>query len=116
MSPMYKIILCDVLNPINDRRCVSLRKGALVLKKSTAGDGLGYKIIDMGPVSKIIDTYGHKNNCVVKNRVDQLCLPGFIDTHFHWVQDDVRLMPKDSLLSWLEEYTWPYEAKFKNKR
>jgi guanine deaminase len=42
-------------------------------------------------------------------------LPGFFDMHFHWVQDDVREMPKDSLLDWLEKYTFPTEAKYANK-
>jgi guanine deaminase len=36
--------------------------------------------------------------------------------HFHWVQDDVRQMPKDNLLHWLENYTWPYEAKFQDQQ
>ena len=115
MTPTYKIILCDILNPINDRRSILLRKGAMVLKKSVKSTNNEYKIIDLGSCKKMIDNYGHKASCVVKNRSDQLCMPGFIDTHFHWVQDDVRLMPKDSLLAWLELYTWPYEAKFKNK-
>lgn len=120
MSPMYKIILCDLINPLNDRRCVSVRKGGLVLKKVPSKPHQKgkseYKIHDWGPESKIIDTYRHKKDCVIDHRPGQLCLPGFIDTHFHWVQDDVRLMPKDSLLEWLEQYTWPYEEKFKNKR
>ncbi len=43
-------------------------------------------------------------------------LPGFFDMHFHWVQDDVREMPKASLLKWLENYTFPAESKFKSAR
>ncbi len=39
-------------------------------------------------------------------------MPGFFDMHFHWVQDDVRTQPKDSLLEWLEKYTFPAEMKF----
>ncbi|MEK6626353.1 MAG: amidohydrolase family protein, partial [Bdellovibrionota bacterium] len=31
-----------------------------------------------------------------------------------WVQDHVCLMPKDSLLTWLKNYTWPIEKKFSN--
>ncbi len=39
-------------------------------------------------------------------------LPPFYDIHFHWVQDDVREMPKENLLNWLQNYVWPYESKF----
>ena len=116
MMPSFKIILCDILNPINDKRCIKVRKGAIVLKKINKDSTNEYKILDYGSEKKMINSYGHKKSCVVKNRSDQLCLPGFIDTHFHWVQDDVRLMAKKSLLTWLERYTWPYEAKFKSKR
>jgi guanine deaminase len=116
MKPIFKIILCDILNPINDKRCIKVRKGAIVLKKQSKKLSDDYKILDYGTEKKMIDTYGHKKSCVVKNRSGQLCLPGFIDTHFHWVQDDVRLMPKESLLLWLEQHTWPYEAKFKSKK
>ena len=42
-------------------------------------------------------------------------MPGFFDMHFHWVQDDVRGMPKDSLLEWLQKYTFPTEMKFAQK-
>ena len=34
-------------------------------------------------------------------------MPAFFDTYFHWVQDDVRQMPKVSLIEWLERYTFP---------
>ena len=41
-----------------------------------------------------------------------LFLPPFYDMHFHWVQDDVREMPKTSLIEWLQQYTFPAESKF----
>jgi guanine deaminase len=53
-----------------------------------------------------------KNTFKVKNAV---ILPGFYDLHFHWVQDSVRKMPKDSLLEWLEKYTFPAEARFQSR-
>lgn len=43
-----------------------------------------------------------------------LWLPAFFDTHFHWVQDAVREMPKYSLIEWLNTVTFPEEAKFAN--
>jgi guanine deaminase len=44
-----------------------------------------------------------------------LIIPGLMDLHFHWVQDDVRLMPKKNLLEWLKQFTWPFEAKFQDE-
>jgi guanine deaminase len=41
-----------------------------------------------------------------------LHLPPFYDMHFHWVQDDVREMPKTSLIEWLNRYTFPEEARY----
>ncbi len=40
--------------------------------------------------------------------------PTFCDLHFHWVQDDVRSMPKNDLLFWLKNHTWPSEQKFES--
>jgi guanine deaminase len=42
-------------------------------------------------------------------------MPSFFDMHFHWVQDDVREMPKANLLEWLEKYTFPTEKKYQSK-
>ena len=44
----------------------------------------------------------------------ELLMPALYDTHFHWVQDDVRDMPKTSLIEWLNLYTFPEEAKYVN--
>lgn len=41
-----------------------------------------------------------------------LLMPAFFDPHFHWVQDDVREMPKSSLIEWLNQYTFPEESKY----
>jgi len=41
-------------------------------------------------------------------------LPGFVDTHTHFAQTDIIASPSPSLLEWLDQYTFPEEAKFSN--
>lgn len=41
-----------------------------------------------------------------------LLMPGFVDTHVHYVQTDVIASPGRDLLDWLERYTFPAERTF----
>ncbi len=42
-----------------------------------------------------------------------LCIaPGFVDLHVHYPQTDVIASPAESLLPWLEHYTFPHEKQF----
>lgn len=102
-----QIYLATILNPQNDLKCDFYDDGALVVR--------GDKIIDIGTATQIIKKYQGKKDIEYIDYSDSVILPTFFDMHFHWVQDDVREMPKDDLLEWLKNYTWPYEAKFKNK-
>ncbi len=43
-------------------------------------------------------------------------VPGFIDTHIHYPQTEMIGAYGEQLLSWLEKYTFPVEAKFKDKQ
>lgn len=112
-KPQFKIFLGDYLNPINDKTCQWVRQGALVAKLSTDGT---YKWCFIGSEKEALQKYSKKESLEVVEFPGGVISPGFYDTHFHWVQDDVRTMPKDSLLTWLSKYTWPYEAKFKDKK
>lgn len=103
----YKIFLTTILNPINDKKCDLYVDKALVLKKSKDT----YKVDNIVDIDSI-DQY---RNAQIYDLTNSVIMPGFYDMHFHWVQDDVRQMPKDSLLTWLEKYTFPTEQKFKNK-
>jgi guanine deaminase len=100
-----------ILNPLSDKKCDFYAEGLLVVQKkknqSFIADLLSW---DEGKV-KYAKELTKKNLIDFKNA---LLMPGFYDMHFHWVQDDVRQMPKDSLLEWLEKYTFPTEAKFAN--
>ncbi|MBF7689114.1 guanine deaminase [Acinetobacter sp. EC24] len=46
---------------------------------------------------------------------DQLITPGFIDTHIHFPQTEMMGAYGEQLLSWLNNYTFPTEIKFKDK-
>lgn len=100
-----EIILTNILNPKDDKKADFKKNQAIVIKNG--------KILEIGDDYKLLNKYQDKNVKLI-DRSKFICMPGFYDMHFHWVQDDVRLMPKDSLLEWLSKYTWPYEAKFKS--
>ncbi|MBI2520264.1 MAG: amidohydrolase family protein [Bdellovibrio sp.] len=100
------LILCDLINPVNDRTALLVRSAGI--------------LIESGHIKRI---YHHVSNGLQKeiskkgevlDRTGLLAMPGFFDLHFHWVQEHVCLMPKDSLLTWLKNYTWPLEKKFSN--
>ncbi len=97
-----------ILNPLSDKKCDFYADGVLVQN--------GAKIKDILSFQKAEKKYGKvmsKSHLIeLKNSV---IMPGFFDMHFHWVQDDVRQMPKDSLLEWLDKYTFPTEMKFAQK-
>lgn len=42
----------------------------------------------------------------------RILMPGFVDTHIHYVQTDVIASPGKDLLDWLERYTFPVERRF----
>ncbi len=98
-----------ILNPKTDTKCDYFPQGLLVVKEG--------KIKDLLPIEKGLKKYSSQmTKTNTKDFGHSLILPGFFDMHFHWVQDEVREMPKDSLLEWLEKYTFPTEMKFANKK
>jgi len=42
----------------------------------------------------------------------RIIAPGFVDMHIHYPQTDVIGSPAPGLLPWLENYTFPAEARF----
>jgi guanine deaminase len=49
---------------------------------------------------------------VIKHFPKKILAPGFVDCHIHYHQIDVIGSPADGLLPWLENYTFPHEARF----
>ena len=108
------LVLGHIINPISDKKAEYFPHGALLLREKKSGDEKVFKVQAIGPREKIFAKA--KNTVHVWDFADDLILPTFFDMHFHWVQDDVRMMPKEDLLNWLENHTFPSEAKFKSKK
>ena len=108
-SQKYKFYKGIFLNPLDDSRCEFYSEGLLVVKNG--------KIKSLLPYAKGLKEYSSVMTKInTKDFGHSLVLPGFFDMHFHWVQDDVREMAKDSLLEWLEKYTFPTEIKYGQKK
>jgi guanine deaminase len=108
-----KLILGSIVNPLNDKKCDYYHDGAMVLKSKKI-NGIDSFVIDaIGKVKDVTKLY--KEYDEVLDFRGQIIMPGFYDMHFHWVQDDVRKMPKANLLSWLDKYTFPTERKYEKK-
>lgn len=108
-----KFYIGTILNPQNDKTCDFYAHGMLITEEK----GKSARIREVLPLEKAVKKYGKVMTS--KNTTDfgnALIMPGFFDMHFHWVQDDVREMPKDSLLGWLEKYTFPTEMRFADKK
>jgi len=58
----------------------------------------------LGPDVEIID---HRGSLIV---------PGFIDTHIHYAQTDMIASHGEQLLTWLQNYTFPIEARFADRQ
>ena len=89
-----------ILNPQSDTKCDYYPNGLLVVETQ----GKSSKIKDILPLERGVKKYGKlmtKKN--MKDFGSAVIMPGFFDMHFHWVQDDVREIPKDSLLEWLQK-------------
>ncbi len=55
---------------------------------------------------------GHYPGVPVTELPGRILAPGFIDLHVHFPQTDVIGSPASGLLPWLEDYTFPHEARF----
>jgi len=94
------------LNPVSDDHCEFFNDGILLAEKKNES----WLIVGLGPAEEMLKKHG-----LVEHQIQYqhgLLMPPFFDMHFHWVQDDVREMPKTSLLEWLEKYTFPREAEY----
>ncbi|NEP18138.1 MAG: guanine deaminase [Leptolyngbya sp. SIO4C1] len=77
----------------------------------------GLLVIEAGQV-KAFGSYGalqHQYADVpMTHYLDRLIVPGFVDTHIHFPQTEMIAAFGTQLLDWLERYTFPTEAKFKD--
>ena len=94
------------LNPVSDDHCEFFKDGILLTEKKKDS----WVVVELGHAEALVDKYQLKEHQIEQQ--SGLLMPPFFDMHFHWVQDDVREMPKASLLEWLDKYTFPREAEF----
>lgn len=91
----------------NEKECYDYLTDGLVVIQ----DG---HIIDVGDYGTIAKNYpGLKN---IDTYTDAIIMPGFIDCHVHYVQSPMIGSFGDTLLDWLNQYTFPTESKFKDKK
>jgi guanine deaminase len=73
-------------------------------------DATGQKVV------RAAGAYGalHANypGVAIEHLPGKILAPGFIDLHVHFPQTDVIGSPAEGLLPWLENYTFPHEARF----
>ncbi|MFM1907761.1 MAG: hypothetical protein RLZZ591_1438 [Pseudomonadota bacterium] len=73
-------------------------------------DAQGLAVVQaVGPYQDLIGGYTH---VPMEHLPGRIIAPGFIDLHVHYPQLDVIGSPADGLLPWLENYTFPAEARF----
>lgn len=70
-------------------------------------------ILDVDNYNKIICNYPSLTD--VDTYTDSVIMPGFVDCHVHYVQSPMLGSFGRTLLEWLNQYTFPTEAKFKDK-
>ncbi len=73
-------------------------------------DGSGTeRVLAVGPSEQLLDRYVQLPQEHLPGRI---IAPGFVDLHVHFPQIDVIGSPASGLLPWLENYTFPQEARF----
>lgn len=68
------------------------------------------RVAAIGPASELLSRLPQGAELVEHH--GKLLLPGFIDTHIHYPQTDIIAAPGAHLLAWLNEHTFPAEARF----
>tara|TARA_B110000285_G_scaffold216563_1_gene263976 strand:+ start:1641 stop:2927 length:1287 start_codon:yes stop_codon:yes gene_type:complete len=68
------------------------------------------KVLDLGPAARFIAAGFDVSIC--EHYPTRLVLPGFIDAHLHFPQVDVMASFGAQLLDWLQDYTFPAEARY----
>jgi guanine deaminase len=92
-----------------DRTAMYEEDGLLV----TGPDAQGRQVVRaVGPFARLAADYP---GVAVEHLPGRILAPGFIDLHVHFPQTDVIGSPAEGLLPWLENYTFPHEARFADR-
>lgn len=87
----------------NPNTCLAyIEDGILVIE-----DGI---IVGSGPATDMLKSID--GTISIQEYPNSIILPGFIDTHIHYVQTDIMGSYGKQLLDWLDQYTFPAEQEF----
>ena len=109
----HKVVIGNLVSPMDDQHANYFQQACMLLEKKRGTEK--YLIKEIFNLNELKQKISAHKNCEILDYSGKLIIPPFCDTHFHWVQDDVREMKKDNLLDWLKNHTWPNEAKFKDE-
>lgn len=101
-----KAFRAAILRFADDRSAVYEEDGLLVVGPDAQGRAI---VRAVGPYAKLAADHP---GVAVEHLPGRILAPGFIDLHVHFPQTDVIGSPAEGLLPWLENYTFPHEARF----
>jgi guanine deaminase len=90
----------------DDRSALYEEDGLLVVGPDAAGRQV---VRSVGSYAALAPQYA---GLAIQHLPGRILAPGFIDLHVHFPQTDVIGSPAEGLLPWLENYTFPHEARF----
>lgn len=100
------ILKGNIINPVNESK-------SEILKDT-------YLVIENGKIKLITgdkqESLRNSNNKKIIDHSNDLIFPGFIDVHTHIPQYPAIGQGKGELLEWLEEYIFPLEQKFSDRK
>ncbi|MDH3452673.1 MAG: guanine deaminase, partial [Gammaproteobacteria bacterium] len=94
--------LRDPGDDVNSRDVEYFADGLLIVENG--------HIARIGPAAELLPTL--PADLSVVDYSGKLIVPGFIDTHTHYVQTDIIASYGEQLLTWLKKYTFPAERAF----
>ena len=108
--------------PMKCYRCAILRFDATTRQAMYEPDGL--LVVGSGPagtdvvldVGSYLSLAARYAACTTEHLPGRIIAPGFVDLHVHYPQVDVIGSPASGLLPWLENYTFPQEARFASQQ
>ena len=122
-SKKLKAIAGNILSFNNDPAASKAEKIALGKQAASKDSAYCYipeglvvmeqgRIVDMGPEKEVRERYPELDAGCIDRYPQGIIMPGFIDCHCHYVQTPMVGSFGDTLLNWLNTYTFPTEARF----
>lgn len=86
------------------------KDGLLVIAPDDSGR---QRVVAIGEYRAVLARYADLEPALlISHFPGRIIAPGFVDMHLHYPQLDVIGSPAEGLLPWLENYTFPHEARF----